>query len=81
MKTWPDIKNLVLLLNEEICRSSEGLSNMASQINNKNWCNFGFRIDFDLQFFKKSYFWKVFSLSKIKFHKIRCRSWNEVPVS
>ena len=51
MKTWPDIKNLVLLLNEEIYRSSEGLSNMASQINNKNWCNFGFRIDFDLQFF------------------------------
>ena len=51
MKTWPDTKNLVLLRNEEICRSSEGLSNMASQINNNKWCNFGFRIDFDQQFF------------------------------
>ena len=55
----------------ENCRSSESLSKMTSQIEYKNWHNFGSRFDFDL---------RRVSLNAIKFHKIRCRSRSAVPL-
>ena len=55
---------------QEISCSSGSLSEMTSQIKYKNWDNFGSRFDFDLRFLEEV------SLNKIKFHKIRCRSWS-----
>ena len=53
---------------------------MTSQLNDKNWNNFGSICGFDLRFFLKAIFLEGASLEKIKFHKVRCHSWSEVPL-
>ena len=53
---------------------------MTSQIKYKNWHNFRSRFKLDLTCFLKVIFLEGVLLSKIKFHKIRCRSWSAVPL-
>ena len=62
---------------QEICRSSESLSKMTSQIKHKNWHNFGSRFNFDMRVYFKVI---LVLLNKIKFHKIRRHSWSAVPL-
>ena len=62
---------------QEICRGSERLSKMTSQIKWKTGITSGLDLTLTCGFLKKSFSEGV-SLNKIKFHKIRCRSWSAV---
>ena len=73
LKTWLKIRNLMFLLNKELCRKFSAvlkvLPKMMSQIKYKNWHKFRSILDFNIRFFLKVMFWKVFHLTK------HCGNW------
>ena len=68
LKTWLDIRNLIFLLNKELCRKFAAvlkvLPKMMSQIKYKNWHKFRSTFDFNLRFFLKVMFLESVSLNK-----------------
>ena len=67
LKTCPNLRNLAFL-------------QITSQIKYKYCHNFGFSFHFIWPAVLLKPFSKGASLNKIKFHKIRCRSWIAVPL-
>ena len=75
LKTWLDIRNLVFLLNGELCRKFARVLKVCQRWRHKQNTRTGIILYLDLSltcvFFFKDIFLDGVSLNKIKFHKIR----------